>query len=274
LLSYLPQNNLEDPPRLAASDPVDRRDAELDDIVPDDPKKPYDILDVIRRVLDLESFFEIHPHYAKNIVVGFGRLNGRSVGVVANQPKVLAGVLDIRSSVKAARFVRFCDAFNIPIVTFEDVPGFLPGTEQEWGGIIVHGAKLLFAYCEATVPKLTVITRKAYGGAYDVMSSKHIRADINLAWPTAEIAVMGAEGAVEILYRKEMDAAADAAALRTRLIDEYNTQFANPYVAAALGYLDDIIRPRDTRPQLIMALESLVTKRQSLPRKKHGNIPL
>jgi len=274
LLSYLPQNNLEDPPRLAASDPVDRRAAELDDIVPDDPKKPYDILDVIRRVLDLESFFEIHPHYAKNIVVGFGRLNGRSVGVVANQPKVLAGVLDIRSSVKAARFVRFCDAFNIPIVTFEDVPGFLPGTEQEWGGIIVHGAKLLFAYCEATVPKLTVITRKAYGGAYDVMSSKHIRADINLAWPTAEIAVMGAEGAVEILYRKEMDAAADAAALRTRLIDEYNTQFANPYVAAALGYLDDIIRPRDTRPQLIMALESLVTKRQSLPRKKHGNIPL
>ncbi len=274
LLSYLPQNNLEDPPRLATSDPVDRCDAELDDIVPDDPKKPYDILDVIRRVLDLESFFEIHPHYAKNIVVGFGRLNGRSVGVVANQPKVLAGVLDIRSSVKAARFVRFCDAFNIPIVTFEDVPGFLPGTEQEWGGIIVHGAKLLFAYCEATVPKLTVITRKAYGGAYDVMSSKHIRADINLAWPTAEIAVMGAEGAVEILYRKEMDAAADAAALRTRLIDEYNTQFANPYVAAALGYLDDIIRPRDTRPQLIMALESLVTKRQSLPRKKHGNIPL
>ncbi len=274
LLSYLPQNNLEDPPRLAASDPVDRRDPELDDIVPDDPKKPYDILDVIRRVLDLESFFEIHPHYAKNIVVGFGRLNGRSIGVVANQPKVLAGVLDIRSSVKAARFVRFCDAFNIPIVTFEDVPGFLPGTEQEWGGIIVHGAKLLFAYCEATVPKLTVITRKAYGGAYDVMSSKHIRADLNIAWPTAEIAVMGAEGAVEILYRKEMDATADAAVLRARLIDEYNTQFANPYVAASLGYLDDVIRPRETRPHLIMALESLVTKRQSLPRKKHGNIPL
>ena len=274
LLSYLPQNNMEDAPRFACSDPVDRRDAELDRIVPDDARKPYDILDVIRRVVDDGSFFEIHPHFARNIVVGFARLNGRSIGIVANQPKVLAGCLDIRSSIKAARFVRFCDAFNIPLVTFEDVPGFLPGTEQEWGGIIVHGAKLLYAFCEATVPKLTVITRKAYGGAYDVMSSKHIRADFNIAWPGAEIAVMGAEGAVNILYRKEVEAAADADAERRRLIDEYNDQFANPYVAAALGYLDDVVQPRDTRPKLIAALESLATKRQSLPKKKHGNIPL
>ncbi|HZM15643.1 MAG TPA: acyl-CoA carboxylase subunit beta [Candidatus Krumholzibacteria bacterium] len=273
LLAYVPQNNLEEPPRLDTDDPIDRRDPELDDIVPNDPKKPYDIVEVIARVVDRDSFFEIHPHYARNIVVGFARLGGRSVGVVANQPKVLAGVLDIKSSVKGARFVRFCDAFNIPLVTFEDVPGFLPGTEQEWGGIIVHGAKLLYAYCEATVPKLTVITRKAYGGAYDVMSSKHIRADWNVAWPTAEIAVMGAEGAVEILYRKEMERA-DGDEVRARLIEEYNAQFANPYVAASLGYLDDVIRPRDTRPLLIMALESLHTKRQSLPRKKHGNIPL
>ena len=273
LLAYVPQNNLEEPPRLDTDDPIDRRDPELDDIVPNDPKKPYDIVQVIARVVDRDSFFEIHPHYARNIVVGFARLGGRSVGVVANQPKVLAGVLDIKSSVKGARFVRFCDAFNIPLVTFEDVPGFLPGTEQEWGGIIVHGAKLLYAYCEATVPKLTVITRKAYGGAYDVMSSKHIRADWNVAWPTAEIAVMGAEGAVEILYRKEMERA-DGDEVRARLIEEYNAQFANPYVAASLGYLDDVIRPRDTRPLLIMALESLHTKRQSLPRKKHGNIPL
>ncbi len=274
LLSFMPQNNLDDPPRLPCDDPVDRRDPELDTLVPEDPKKPYDITDVVRRVVDRDSFFEIHPHFAKNIVVGFARLNGRSIGIVANQPKVLAGVLDIKSAIKGARFVRFCDAFNIPLLTFEDVPGFLPGTEQEWGGIIVHGAKLLYAFCEATVPKLTVITRKAYGGAYDVMSSKHIRADVNFAWPSAEIAVMGAEGAVEILYRKEMDGAGDAAALRGRLIDEYNAQFANPYVAASLGYLDDVLRPRDTRPKLIMALESLVTKRQSLPRKKHGNIPL
>jgi propionyl-CoA carboxylase beta chain len=274
LLAYLPQNNLEDPPRLPTSDPIDRRDPELDTLVPDDPKKPYDILEVIRRVVDTDSFFEIHPHYAKNIVVGFARLNGRSVGVVANQPKVLAGVLDIKSSVKAARFVRFCDAFNIPLVTFEDVPGFLPGTEQEWGGIIVHGAKLLYAYCEATVPKLTVITRKAYGGAYDVMASKHIRADVNFAWPTAEIAVMGADGAVNILYRKEVDAADNPQSTRQRLIEEYNAQFANPYIAAELGYLDDVLLPRDTRPKLIAALESLVTKRQTLPRKKHGNIPL
>ena len=274
LLSYIPQNNLEDPPRVACSDPIDRRDPELDTVVPEDPKKPYDILDVVRRVVDNAEFFEIQPYYAKNIVVGFARLNGRSVGIVANQPKVLAGVLDIRSAIKGARFVRFCDAFNIPLVTFEDVPGFLPGTEQEWGGIIVHGAKLLYAYCEATVPKLTVITRKAYGGAYDVMSSKHIRADANFAWPTAEIAVMGAEGAVNILYRKEVEAAATPEAERRRLIDEYNAQFANPYVAAELGYLDDVLRPRDTRPKLIAALESLVTKRQTLPKKKHGNIPL
>jgi len=274
LLSYLPQNNLEDPPRSPCTDPVDRCDPELDRLVPEDAKKPYDIVDVVKRVVDDGVFFEIHPHFARNIVVGFARLNGRSIGVVANQPKVLAGVLDIKSSIKGARFVRFCDAFNIPLVTFEDVPGFLPGTEQEWGGIIVHGAKLLYAYCEATVPKLTVITRKAYGGAYDVMSSKHIRADANFAWPTAEIAVMGAEGAVNIVYRKEVESAADPEAERRRLIDEYNAQFANPYVAAELGYLDDVIRPRETRPRLIAALESLATKRQSLPKKKHGNIPL
>jgi propionyl-CoA carboxylase beta chain len=274
LLSYLPQNNLEDAPRQECIDPIDRRDEELDTVVPEDPKKPYDIVDVIRRVVDGGVFFEIHPHFARNIVVGFARLNGRSIGVVANQPKFLAGVLDIKSAIKAARFVRFCDAFNIPLVTFEDVPGFLPGTEQEWGGIIVHGAKLLYAFCEATVPKLTVITRKAYGGAYDVMSSKHIRADVNFAWPSAEIAVMGAEGAVNILYRREVETAADSDAARRRLIDEYNAQFANPYVAAELGYLDDVLRPRDTRPKLIAALESLVTKRQALPKKKHGNIPL
>jgi propionyl-CoA carboxylase beta chain len=274
LLSYVPQNNMEDVPRLAASDPVDRRDPELDTVVPEDAKKPYDILDVIRRIVDDGTFFEIHPHFARNIVVGFARLNGRSIGVVANQPKVLAGCLDIKSSIKAARFVRFCDAFNIPLVTFEDVPGFLPGTEQEWGGIIVHGAKLLYAFCEATVPKLTVITRKAYGGAYDVMSSKHIRADFNIAWPSAEIAVMGAEGAVNILYHKEVESAPDPEAERRARIDAYNAQFANPYVAAALGYLDDVVKPRDTRPKLIAALESLATKRQSLPKKKHGNIPL
>jgi propionyl-CoA carboxylase beta chain len=274
LLSYVPQNNLEDPPRVECTDPIDRRDAELDTLVPEDARKPYDILDVIRRVVDDGAFFEIQPYYAKNIVVGFARLNGRSIGVVANQPKVLAGVLDIKSSIKAARFVRFCDAFNVPLVTFEDVPGFLPGTEQEWGGIIVHGAKLLYAFCEATVPKLTVITRKAYGGAYDVMSSKHIRADVNFAWPTAEIAVMGAEGAVNILYRKEVEAAEDPEAERRQRIEEYNSQFANPYVAAELGYLDDVLLPRDTRPKLIAALESLVTKRQTLPKKKHGNIPL
>jgi propionyl-CoA carboxylase beta chain len=235
---------------------------------------PYDMTDVIARVVDNGEFFQIQPMYATNIVVGFARLNGRSVGVVANQPRSLAGVLDIKSSLKAARFVRFCDAFNIPLITFEDVPGFLPGTEQEWGGIIKHGAKLLYAYCEATVPKITVITRKAYGGAYDVMSSKHIRSDYNVAWPGAELAVMGAEGAVNILNKREIESAKDPAAERAKLIAEYNEKFANPYIAASLGYIDDVIDPADTRPKIIAALESLVNKRQTLPPKKHGNIPL
>ena len=274
LLSFIPQNNLTETPRAATTDDPGRRDVALNAIVPDNPMTPYDMKDVIGRVVDHGEFFEIQPLYATNIVVGFARLNGRSVGVVANQPKSLAGVLDIKSSAKAARFVRFCDAFNIPLITFEDVPGFLPGTEQEWGGIIKHGAKLLYAYCEATVPKITVITRKAYGGAYDVMSSKHIRADYNIAWPTAELAVMGAEGAVNILNKKEILAAKDPAAERARLIAEYNEKFANPYIAASLGYIDDIIEPADTRPKVIAALESLVNKRQSLPPKKHGNIPL
>jgi acetyl-CoA carboxylase carboxyltransferase component len=274
LLSFLPQNNLEDPPLLTCHDPVDRRDASLDEIVPDNPKHPYDIKAVIRAVVDDGDFHEIQPDYAGNIVVGFARLGGQSVGIVANQPKVLAGVLDINSSIKAARFVRTCDCFNVPLITFEDVPGFLPGTEQEFGGLIKHGAKLLFAYCEATVPKLTVITRKAYGGAYDVMSSKHIRGDWNVAWPTAELAVMGPEGAVNILYRREIEAASDPDALRKQKIAEYQEKFANPYVAAGLGYLDDVIEPRDTRPRLIAALRALRNKRQELPRKKHGNIPL
>jgi propionyl-CoA carboxylase beta chain len=274
LLSFVPQNNLSEAPRRTPEDPADRRDAALNAIVPDDPRVPYDIVDVIHRVVDDGDFFEIQPLYATNIVVGFARLNGRSVGIVANQPKSLAGVLDIKSSLKGARFVRFCDAFNIPLVTFEDVPGFLPGTEQEWGGIIKHGAKLLYAYCEATVPKITVITRKAYGGAYDVMSSKHIRADYNVAWPTAELAVMGAEGAVNILNKKEIESAPDPAAERARRVAEYNEKFANPYIAASLGYVDDVIEPSETRPKIIAALESLVNKRQSLPPKKHGNIPL
>jgi acetyl-CoA carboxylase carboxyltransferase component len=274
LLTFLPQNNLDDPPIKESDDDVNRADVALNSIVPDDPKAPYDMLDVIKRIVDHGDFLEIQPLCAQNIVVGFARLGGRPVGIVGNQPKFLAGVLDIRSSVKAARFVRFCDAFNIPIVTFEDVPGFLPGTEQEWGGIIKHGAKLLFAYCEATVPKITVITRKAYGGAYDVMSSKHIRADYNVAWPTAELAVMGAEGAVNILNRKELENAKNAEALRKQMIDEYNEKFANPYIAASLGYIDDIIEPKDTRPMIIAALQSLENKRQSLPPKKHGNIPL
>jgi len=274
LLSFVPQNNLSEAPRKTITDDPGRRDESLNGIVPDDPKLPYDIVDVIHRVVDDGEFFEIQPLYATNIVVGFARLNGRSVGVVANQPKSLAGVLDIKSSLKAARFVRFCDAFNIPLITFEDVPGFLPGTEQEWGGIIKHGAKLLFAYCEATVPKITVITRKAYGGAYDVMSSKHIRADYNVAWPSAELAVMGAEGAVNILHKREIDSAKDPAAERAKKIQEYNDKFANPYIAASLGYIDDVIEPADTRPKIIAALESLVNKRQSVPPKKHGNIPL
>ena len=274
LLSYLPSSNQDDPPLRPCSDPVERRDPELATLVPDASDKPYDMKELVRRVVDEGEFFEVHEHFAPNIVVGFARLNGRPVGVVGNQPKVLAGVLDIDSSVKAARFVRFCDAFNIPLVTFEDVPGFLPGTRQEWGGIIRHGAKLLYAYCEATVPKLTVVVRKAYGGAYDVMSSKHIRGDYNVAWPSAEMAVMGAEGAVNILYREEIAKAKDPAAERRRRIDEYNDKFASPWIAAELGYLDDVIAPEDTRPRLIAALEMLRGKRQSLPFKKHGNPPL
>ena len=265
LLGFLPANNLDAPPFRAASDPFDRRDEELLELVPDNPNKPYDMHDVLRRVVDDGEFFEVHRDYAGNLLVGFARLGGRSVGVVANQPAVLAGVLDIAASLKGARFIRFCDAFNIPIVTFEDVPGFLPGVTQEHGGIIKHGAKLLYAYCEATVPKLTVITRKAYGGAYDVMSSKHIRGDFNVAWPAAEIAVMGPKGAVEILYKDEADEAK---------IEEYRAKFAHPYQAAARGYVDDVIDPRDTRPRLIDALATLATKRDKNPPKKHGNLPL
>jgi len=274
LLSFLPSNNLEDAPRRACTDPIERRDPELATIVPEASDKPYDMKDVVRRVVDDGEFFEVHEHFAQNLIVGFARLNGRPIGVVGNQPRVLAGVLDIDSSVKGARFVRCCDAFNIPLVTFEDVPGFLPGKGQEWGGIIRHGAKLLYAYCEATVPKLTVVVRKAYGGAYDVMSSKHIRGDYNVAWPSAEMAVMGADGAVNILYREEIATAKDPAAERRRLIDEYNEKFASPWVAAELGYLDDVIDPCDTRPKLIAALEMLRSKRQNLPFKKHGNPPL
>ncbi len=274
LLSYLPQNNMEDPPFVDTGDDPLRREEALDDLIPDDPSKPYDIKEVIQLVMDNGEFYEIHKSYAMNIVVGFARLGGHSVGIIANQPAVLAGVLDIESSEKAARFIRFCDSFNIPIITFEDVPGFLPGTVQEHGGIIRSGAKLLYAYCEATVPKLTVITRKAYGGAYDVMSSKHIRGDLNLAWPTAEIAVMGPDGAVNIIFRKELAAAADPVAKKAELVEEYREKFANPYVAAGRGYVDDVIEPRETRPRLINALEMLSNKRDSNPPKKHGNIPL
>jgi propionyl-CoA carboxylase beta chain len=256
------------------TDRPDRADESLNSIIPDSPNKPYDMLDVIRPVVDDGDFFEVHENYAGNIIVGFARLNGISVGVVAQQPKVLAGTLDIDSSIKGARFVRFCDAFNIPLVTFEDVPGFLPGTEQEYGGIIKHGAKLLFAYCEATVPKLTVITRKAYGGAYDVMSSRHIRGDYNVAWPTAELAVMGPEGAVNIIYRKDIEKAKDPEEMRKKVIADYEEKFANPYIAAGLAYLDDVIEPSETRQCLITALEMLLDKRQSVPAKKHGNIPL
>jgi len=274
LLGYLPGNNLDDPPLRPTDDPVDRCDEALLDLVPDSATKPYDMHAVIRRVVDDGAFFEIHAEYAGNLLVGFARLGGRSVGVVANQPAVLAGVLDINASLKGARFIRFCDAFNIPLVTFEDVPGFLPGVAQEHGGIIKHGAKLLYAYCEATVPKLTVITRKAYGGAYDVMSSKHIRGDLNLAWPTAEIAVMGPKGAVEILFKDQIARAEDQEAETARLIEEYGAKFANPYGAAARGYVDDIIDPRDTRPRLIEGLRTLAAKRDRNPPKKHGNIPL
>jgi propionyl-CoA carboxylase beta chain len=274
VLSFLPSNNAEDPPYRAPADSAERTEDALNKVVPEDANKPYDIRDAFLPVLDDGDFLEIHPEYARNIVVGFGRLNGRAVGVVANQPKHLAGVLDIDASVKGARFVRCCDAFNVPLLTFEDVPGFLPGTSQEWGGIIRHGAKLLFAYAEATVPKLTVITRKAYGGAYDVMASKHLRADYNVAWPTAELAVMGAQGAVRIIHRREIKDAADPAAAEKKLVDEYNEKFANPYIAASYGYVDNVIEPAKTRRHLIAALESLRHKQQSLPPKKHGNIPL
>jgi propionyl-CoA carboxylase beta chain len=274
LLSFLPQNNVDPPPYSEPADPVDREDSELDALVPDDPAKPYDMKEVVKRVFDEGEFLEVHERWAENIICGFARLNGHAVGVVGNQPRSLAGVLDIDSSVKAARFVRTCDAFNIPLVTFVDVPGFLPGTAQEWGGIIRHGAKLLYAYAEATVPKLSVITRKAYGGAYDVMSSKHIRADFNFAWPTAEVAVMGPEGAVNIIFRKELEGADDAEARRAELIADYRERFANPYVAAERGYVDDVIEPRRTRAVLADALETTLTKRERRPPRKHGNIPL
>jgi propionyl-CoA carboxylase beta chain len=274
LLSFMPQNNLESAPVLEATDDPRRMDAELDTAVPDSPNKPYDMRSVIHRIVDNGEFLEVHELYAPNIVCGFGRLDGVSVGLVGNQPAALAGVLDIDASAKAARFVRTCDAFNIPIITFVDVPGFLPGTEQEWGGIIRHGAKLLYAYAEATVPKITVITRKAYGGAYDVMSSKHLRADFNFAWPTAEIAVMGPEGAVNIIYKRELATSKTPAALRAQLMEDYTARFENPYVAAERGYIDDVIEPHETRPRLITALHLLDTKHETGPRRKHGNIPL
>ena len=274
LLTFVPQNNHEDPPRVETSDSSGRRDDALDTLVPAESDRPYNIKDLLHRVVDDGNFLEVQEHYARNLVVGFARLGGKSVGIVANQPEVLAGCLDIDASVKGARFVRFCDAFNIPLITFEDVPGFLPGTRQEFGGIIRHGAKLLFAFAEATVPKITVITRKAYGGAYCVMSSKHIRTDVNLAYPTAEIAVMGAEGAANIVYRRELQKADDPEKMREEKIEEFRQRFANPYIAAERGYVDAVIRPRDTRPKLIRALEMLETKRDVLPPKKHGNIPL
>jgi propionyl-CoA carboxylase beta chain len=274
LLGFLPSNNVDDAPRHETADPIDREAGALDSIVPLSPNQPYDMLDLIHAIVDDDEFLEVHRHFAKNIIVGFGRLGGRSVGIVANQPAHLAGTLDIDASVKGARFVRFCDAFNIPLVTFEDVPGFLPGTRQEYGGIIRHGAKLLFAYAEATVPKVTVITRKAYGGAYCVMASKHIRTDVNFAWPSAEIAVMGPEGAVNILYKREIDAAADPEALRAERVTEFRQKFANPYIAASRGFVDEVIRPRQTRAKVIAALAALETKRDKNPPKKHGNIPL
>src|SRR5437667_2479705 len=274
LLSFIPSNNLDDPPCRPCNDPIDRADPALDRMVPNESNLPYDIKDVIHAVADDGYFFEVQEHYAKNIVVGFARLNGRSVGIVANQPAFLAGTLDINASTKGARFVRFCNCFNIPLVTFEDVPGFLPGTTQEFGGIIKHGAKLLYAYCEATVPKLTVITRKAYGGAYCVMSSKHIRGDANFAYPTAEIAVMGPERAVDILYRREMERAPQPAAFKEQKTREYREMLATPYVAAERGYIDEVIEPRDTRARLCAALELLRTKRDTNPPKKHGNLPL
>ena len=274
LLSFLPSNNLDDAPRSRSGDSPDREDAALDRLVPAAPNQPYDMLDLIHSVADDENFLEVHQHYARNIIVGFARLDGRPVGIVANQPAVLAGTLDIDASIKGARFVRFCDAFNIPLVTLEDVPGFLPGTVQEYGGIIKHGAKLLYAYAEATVPKVTVITRKAYGGAYCVMSSKHIRTDFNYAWPTAELAVMGPEGAVNILYKRELEAAADPARARAEKVEEFREKFANPFVAASRGFIDEVIRPRETRRKLVTTLRNLENKRDKNPPKKHGNIPL
>jgi propionyl-CoA carboxylase beta chain len=274
LLAYLPSNNQEEPPTLATLDPIDREIPELDSVVPVDPRKPYDVHELIWLSVDDRKFLEVHAAYAMNIVVGFARYGGRVVGIVANQPAVLAGCLDIKASIKAARFVRFCDAFNVPLVSFVDVPGFLPGTDQEFSGIITHGAKLIYAYAEATVPKITLITRKAYGGAYIVMSSKHLRSDLNLAYPTAEIAVMGPEGAVNIVYKKEIDAAADKGAAKTLFVDEYRTKFANPYQAAELGFVDAVIYPRETRKRIISALDVLKTKRDHNPPRKHGNLPL
>ena len=274
LIGFIPQNNMECPPHRPTADDRKRRDAALDDVVPDNPNKPYDIKDVITRTVDDGEFMEVQEHYAGNVVVGFARYDGRSVGIVANQPAVLAGVLDIDASLKAARFVRFCDCFNIPLVVFEDVPGFLPGTEQEWRGIIKHGAKLLYAFAEATVPKITIITRKAYGGAYDVMNSKHIRGDFNYAWPSAEIAVMGPKGAVEIIFRKDIEASKDPEAALEEKIEEYREKFANPFIAAERGYIDDVFEPNETRPRIIRALEILENKADSNPSKKHGNIPL
>ncbi len=274
LLSYVPQNNLSDPPYRKPQDDPLRMDEELDSIVPENPNRPYDMKDIIKRVVDDGEFFEMQEHFAQNILIGYARLNGRSVGIVGQQPAVLAGVLDVNSSMKAARFIRFCDAFNIPLLTFEDVPGFLPGVSQEHGGIIRHGAKLLYAYCEATVPKITVITRKAYGGAYDVMNSKHVRGDIVYAWPSAEIAVMGPDGAVNIVFRHELEQSSNPDETKRQLVEDYRRTFANPYIAASYGYIDDVIEPRETRPKLISALEMLQNKRDNNPPKKHGNIPL
>ncbi len=274
LLSYLPQNNTEEAPSVPTEDDPSRKEEKLNSIIPSDPTKPYNMREVIDAIVDSSDFFEVHADYARNLIVGFGRLNGRSVGIVAQQPAMLAGCLDIKASIKGARFIRFCDAFNIPLITFEDVPGFLPGVNEEHGGIIRNGAKLLYAYCEATVPKITVITRKAYGGAYDVMSSKHIRGDMNYAWPTAEIAVMGPEGAVNIIFKTEIAKAKDPAKLRQKLIKEYREKFANPFIAAERGFLDDIIEPSSTRRKLIQALEVLRTKRDKNPPRKHGNLPL
>jgi propionyl-CoA carboxylase beta chain len=274
LLQFLPANNLDAPPRMDTGDPIDREDSALDRLVPVAPNQPYDMLDLVHSVADDGVFLEVHQHFARNLIVGFARLGGQPVGIVANQPAHLAGVLDIDASVKGARFVRFCDAFNIPLVTFEDVPGFLPGTAQEFGGIIRHGAKLLYAFAEATVPKITVITRKAYGGAYCVMASKHLRTDFNYAWPTAEVAVMGPEGAVNVLYKKELETAADPASERARRVEEFRRKFANPFVAASRGFVDEVIQPRATRRKLILAIQTLGTKREKNPPKKHGNIPL